>query len=403
VTDTEQAPPPAVEQVRFVPLPTGVRGEPCSRMMHPLVRWLAGELPGAHAQLGAGEVLVWGRVGDRPWESARVPLPRPVADLVDQVDAGRHPDLTFVLAPPSVAVPHVDFDPPIIGAPTPHPHPLMPSGEAPAADLPVAGDGPPGARAPGGPADHTTAWASAHVPYGDAVACALQLRGIPVKDWWTEPVDGYVADRPPVRGIGIILGPDAAGPQWDDYLHLLVRWDEERGWHFAPYTRPDSAAPDWRLFWDVRADEPVPDGWPLVPVPEAVARWVSGVLAATPGMPAKTWVAEADEIAEAHQAACEAGDIHAIRDTGRALVSMAAEAEQRTLGRRWWAPAGVRRRGARGGRRAEDHHPAFDAWLAAYHGHIGHHLAAEDRAREATADTGYIPVVADPTVPGTTP
>jgi hypothetical protein len=371
----------------------GVRGEPDHRFMHPLVRWLAARFPGVHALLGEDYVRVWGRLDERPWEAAEVVLSDGLVDLVVDIDAGAHPELLFEWAPPVVAVAHLDFDPPVLGAPPGDEFagwfgpasgagvdllahvrslasaaiadvdaryqraraelgldsearpPLPPSaddrGSACPADPPMDDRHPvgeaPGVGAPGAGPDLLTLLSVdrslAHEPYADAVQCALDLRGMPVADWWaTADADGGGRHR----WASITLAPEAADGRWAG-RRLVLRWSEVYGWAFTPRPANTDAEPEFWLWWEPTGG-PVPDGWPLLPAPDAVAVWVAGVLAAGPPP----------------------------------------------------SPPTVR---AQQWREFADPDVLFESLLDRYRGHIGHRIAAQDRAADQAADTRTLPAV----------
>ncbi|MFG2056655.1 DUF6292 family protein [Micromonospora sp. NPDC048930] len=325
---------------------SGVRGWPGDPDMDPLCRWLSREMPGLGVWLGTGFVRVW-----TPGDVAQVPLPEPVAGYLAAAAAGAYAHLRLTFTPPTVPVPHVDLggghqEPPWIDD-LPAADPTSPDGDAAAgaAACPTPADS---ARRAGHAQPLPAAGAAvaggrelAHEAYADAVAVALDLRGVPVTRHgaWPPLHTGSEALRGEGRQINVELDVDAWADVWPGCARLVLHWSERHGWSLVPLPDGVRADPDAAAsWWDTAAASPV------LPAPARLAAWVAAV-------------ARYGANAGAH-----------LPGAGIAVGT-----------RPCW--------------RGTDPDPALEAALDTYRTSAGHRFAARERHDQAHADTAVIPAV----------
>ncbi|NJP33719.1 DUF6292 family protein [Micromonospora thermarum] len=333
----------------------GVRGWPGNPDMDPLCRWLHREIPDAGVWLADGWLRVWRHHPDGRRDQTDVSLPRPVADYANAARAGAYPHLRLPYAPPMVPVPHVD-----LGAGTPEPpwwdhtdvapgptaDPTPPAGGAAAGPTPApptvggvrsAGREPPPVAGDPAAGDRRLA----HEAYGDAVAVALDLRGVPVLEHsaWPAAFAGSPALREEGRRITITLDPEPWAQVLPDAAAVYLHWSERHGWSLVSVKPDGHADPDATLsWWDWSAPHAV------LPAPPRLASWVI--------------------------AAADVGDV-----SGRLPGAGLAVGE-----RPFW-------------RDASDTDPAFEGLLDRYRTSTGHRMAARDRHDDARADTVVLTAV----------
>jgi hypothetical protein len=300
-----------------------VRGWPGDPDMDPVCRWLTAADPRLQVWLRDRTAHAEGMVGF-DHEIALVPLPAPVLAFRAACTAGGYPEMWLPARAGAIDIAR-EAGPAGCGA-VAGPAPVPPAGmrNPPAVPAPAAAAAPD--RAPA--SARGGGRGLAHLPYGDAVVQALDLRGIIVAGYWPSPAgdDGG-------RALTVELDPDVCVHSWPTHTKVVLRWSERGGWRLLPMRGRQVDLQDALAWWDARRPGQVS---PALPYPDRLAWWVADVAAGR------------------------------VPDATHGTIRLAELGQAPS-----WRPAWPR---------GDD--PDFETALGAYRMHAGHRIADQQRRRQ---------------------